>query len=322
MRYVTRRLLHAALVLWGVSVLTFLFWQLAPGDYLSEIRMIPQVSPETIDALRVQYGLDRPLPVRYLRWLKSVAHGDLGFSFAYNMPASSLLFPRARNTLLLTTTAALLSWLIAVPLGIWAATHRDWLARLAFGIGTALLLALPEILLALGLVMLAVRTRMFPGGGMMSLDFGELPLLGKIKDLARHLALPVLAVVFSTLPPLLRHVRSAVVEVLDSGFMRAARGHGLLGRQIWFRYALPAAANPLIPLLGLSFATLLSSSLLVEVVMSWPGLGPMLLEAILARDLYIVIGAVMFSALFLIAGNLLADLLLYAADPRIRTEQP
>jgi len=317
MRYVTRRLLHAALVLWGISVLTFLFCQLAPGDYLSETRMIPQVSPKTIDALRMQYGLDRPLPIRYLRWLGSVMHGDLGFSFAYNMPASSLIFPRARNTLMLTTTAALLSWLIAVPLGIWAAAHRGWLTRRIFGTGTAVLLALPEILLALGLVMLAERTQLFPGGGMVSLAFDGLPPLGKIEDLGRHLLLPVLAVVLSTLPPLLRHVRSAVVEVLDSGFMRAARGHGLPWYQIWFRYALPAAANPLIPLLGLSFATLLSSSLLVEVIMSWPGLGPMLLEAIFARDLYIVIGAVMFSALFLIVGNLLADMLLYATDPRI-----
>ena len=130
----------------------------------------------------------------------------------------------------------------------------------------------------------------------------------------------MIALTLGTLPVLLRHVRASMVEVLDSPFVRAARAHGIPRRRILFRYALRAAANPLISLGGFSVASLLSASLLVEVIMSWPGMGPLLLEAILARDFYLVIGAVVFSTIFLVAGNLLADVLLYAADPRIRTQ--
>src|SRR5207249_7711418 len=142
----------------------------------------------------------------------------------------------------------------------------------------------------------------------------------KLRDLASHMILPVTALVLSFLPLLVRHVRAAVADVLNAPFLLAAIGHGISRRTLLYRYALPAAANPLISLFGFSIGTLLSGSLLVEVVMSWPGLGPFLLEAILARDLYVVIGGVLLSTLFLIGGNFLADLLLYWADPRIRTE--
>jgi peptide/nickel transport system permease protein len=134
--------------------------------------------------------------------------------------------------------------------------------------------------------------------------------------------LPVSVLVLTALPLLVRHVRSAMIGVLEAPFLQAARGHGIPRRRLLYRYALPAAANPLISLFGFSVGTLLSGSLLVEVVMSWPGLGPLLVEAILSRDLYVVIGGVLLSTLFLVIGNLIADLLLYWADPRTRVESP
>jgi peptide/nickel transport system permease protein len=155
---------------------------------------------------------------------------------------------------------------------------------------------------------------------MTSVDFEAFSPLDKLRDLALHMILPVAALVLSALPLLVRHVRAAVADVLNAPFLLAALGHGIPRRTLLYRYALPAAANPLISLLGFSIGALLSGSLLIEVVMSWPGLGPLLLEAILARDLYVVVGGILFSALFLVGGNLLADLLLYWADPRIRTE--
>src|SRR5437868_3286041 len=229
-RYLGRRVGHGLLMLFGVSILLFLLFQAAPGDFLSEVKLNSQISPETMAQLRAQYGLDQSLPIRYWRWAKSSARGDFGYSFSYNAPAASLLWPRARNTLLLSVPALMI---------------------------------------------------------------GSLAII-------------------------LRHVRASVSEVLESSYMRAAEGHGLPRFKLLFRYALPAAANPLISLFGLSVAVLLSVSLLIEVVMSWPGIGPLLLEAILARDLFLVIGAVMLSTVFLIAGNLLGDVLLYAFDPRIR----
>ena len=123
MRYLLRRTLHAVFLLFGVSLLTFLFSALTPGNYFDEMRLNPQISPETVTALRAQYQIDRPLPIRYAHWLNAVVHGELGFSFAYNSPVAPLLWVRARNTLLLTVTATLLAWLIALPLGVWSAAR-------------------------------------------------------------------------------------------------------------------------------------------------------------------------------------------------------
>jgi len=320
MRYLLRRLGHALLLLAGVSVLTFLFTALAPGTYFDEMRMNPQIAPETIAALRAQYGLDKPLPLRYASWLSSLVHGEMGFSFAYNSPVAPLLLVRARNTLLLTITSTLLAWAIALPLGTWSAERMGRLPDRLLSWGTAMLLVIPDLALALGLLVLAVRSGWFPTGGMASVGFETLSPFNKLRDVVLHMILPVTALVLSTLPLLFRHVRAAIADILDAPFLLAALGHGIPKRTLLYRYALPAAANPLISLFGFSIGMLLSGSLLIEVVMSWPGLGPLLLEAILARDLYVVIGGILFSTFFLVGGNLFADLLLYWADPRIRTE--
>jgi peptide/nickel transport system permease protein len=320
MRYFLRRLLQAVFLLIGVSLLTFLFSALAPGNYFDEMRLNPQISPETVAALRVQYQLDRPVPVRYLRWANSLLHGEMGYSFAYNSPVAPLLWTRARNTLILTVTAMLIAWALALPLGIWSAATLGRLPDRALSGMTAALMVIPDLVLALGLLIIAVRTGWFPTGGMVSVGFETLAPLQKLRDLALHMALPVIALALYALPILIRHVRAAIADALSSPFLRAAASHGIPGRSLLYRYALRAAANPLISLFGLSIGALLSGSLVIEVVMSWPGLGPLLLEAILARDLYVVIGGVLCSTIFLVAGNFLADVLLYLADPRIRTQ--
>ncbi len=319
MRYLARRIVHAVFLLFGVSILAFLFSTLAPGNYFDEMRLNPQISPATAAALRAQYQLDQPLPMRYARWVKSILHGEMGFSFAYNSPVAPLLWVRARNTLFLTSIATLIAWALALPLGVWSAATLGRLPDRALSWTTATLLVIPDLVLALGLLILAVRSGWFPTGGLVSVGFESLTPLNKFRDVARHMTLPVAALVLSALPLLVRHVRAAVAEVLEAPFLRAAAAHGIPRRKLLYRYALRAAANPLISLFGFSVGTLLSGSLLVEVVMSWPGLGPFLLEAILARDMYVVVGGVLLSTLFLIGGNFLADMLLYWADPRIRT---
>jgi peptide/nickel transport system permease protein len=320
MSYILRRLVQAAVLLLGASVLTFLFSALAPGNYFDEMRLNPQISPDTVAALRAQYQLDRPLPVRYTRWVSALLHGEMGFSFAYNSPVAPLLVVRARNTLLLTLTATLIAWAIALPLGMWSAKCLGRWPDRVVSWATATFLIVPDLVLALGLLILAVRSGWFPTGGLVSVGFETFSTLGKIRDVAVHMALPVATLVLTSLPLLVRHVRAAVAEVLGAPFLRAAEGHGIPRRRLLYGYALRAAANPLISLFGFSIGALLSGSLLVEVVMSWPGLGPLLLEAILARDLYVVIGGVLLSTIFLVSGNFLADVLLYWADPRIRTE--
>jgi peptide/nickel transport system permease protein len=311
--------MQAAFLLLGVSILTFLFSTLAPGDYFEEMRLNPQISPETVAAMRARYQLDRPLPLRYGQWVNSVMHGEMGYSFAYKSPVAPLLWVRARNTLLLTVIATAIAWALALPLGIWSATTLGRLPDRALSMATGALLVIPDLVVALGLLILAVRSGWFPTGGMVSVGFESFSAVQKFRDAALHIALPILALVLSALPILVRHVRAAVSEVLQAGFLRAAAGHGIPRRTLLYKYALRAAANPLISLFGFSVGALLSGSLVVEVVMSWPGLGPLLLDAILARDLYVVIGGVLCSTIFLVAGNFLADVLIYWADPRIRT---
>jgi len=320
MRYLLRRLGHAFFLLIGASLLAFLFTTLAPGNYFDEMRLNPQIAPETVAALRARYEVDRPLPLRYAAWVNSVLHGEMGFSFAYNSPVAPLLLVRARNTLLLTVTSTLLAWGIALPLGVWSADRLGHLPDRMLSWGTAALMAIPDLGLALGLLMLSVITGWFPAGGMTSVDFETFSQAHKLRDLLLHMTLPVAALVLSALPLLVRHVRAAMADVLDAPFLLAAKGHGVPKRRLLYRYALSAAANPLISLFGFSIGALLSGSLVIEVVMSWPGIGPLLVEAILARDLYVVIGGVLFSTLFLVGGNFLADTLLYWADPRIRKE--
>jgi peptide/nickel transport system permease protein len=321
LRFLIRRLAHAILLLFAISFLSFVLLQLTPGDFFDGLRLNPEISSQTIDGLRKQYGLDRSLPVRYERWLVSILHGQLGFSLAYKSPVGPLLRDRARNTLLLAGTATLLAWLAAIPIGIWTATKKGKWPDSVSGIATSTLLTVPDLLLFLLLLLLAVRTGWFPAGGMVSPSSDASDgFLARFCDIARHLALPALGVAIVAFPALVRHIRSSMNDVLAAPYIRAARAHGVSRRRILFRYALPVAANPLISLFGLSIATMLSASALAEVVLSWPGLGPLLLESVLSRDVYVVAGTVMVAAAFLIGGTLLADLILFASDPRIRVE--
>jgi peptide/nickel transport system permease protein len=319
MRFLLRRALHSFLLLIGASVISFLLVNLAPGDFFEEMRVNPEISRDTLASLRSQYGLDRPLPERYLQWVRSAISGQWGFSFAYNSPAGPILLSRGGKTLLLTGAATLLAWLIALPVGAWAAARPgspiDWLTR-----GTvAVLLATPELVLALLLLFFAVRTGYFPTGGLMSLDSFEMDAWSETKDIAKHVFLPGICLAAGLLPLLLSHVRAAVEEALEAPAIGAARGHGIPFRRLLLRHALPLAANPLISLFGFSLGMLISSSLLIETVFSWPGLGQLMLEAIQNRDFFLVVDATVLSTAFLLGGNLIADVLLYANDPRIKT---
>jgi peptide/nickel transport system permease protein len=320
MKYLARRLIHSILILAAISLLSFVLLQWAPGDYFDDLRMNPRISAQTIRGLREQYGLGQPLPIRYARWMRSTLKGELGFSLSYNGPVGPLLWTRARNTLLLTGCSTLIAWALALLLGVWIATRKGRWGDRACSVATSTLLAVPDLLLFLLLLLFAVRTGWFPAGGMTSSGFDDFSTWDKLKDVGLHLALPAVDLAIIMLPILLRHIRAAIIEVLGSPFVRAARGHGIPRARLLWRYALPAASNPLISLLGLSVAGMLSASAILEVVLSWPGLGPLMVQSVLARDVYVVLAVVMLSSAFLIAGNLLADLLLFASDPRIRVE--
>ena len=243
-RYLARRIAHGLLMLFGVSVLLFLLFQAAPGDFLSEAKLNSQISPGTMAQLRAQYGLDQSLPIRYWQWAKSSVRGEFGYSFSYNAPAASLLWPRARNTLLLSVPALIISWLIAVPLGVLVAGWKGkWADRLFSG-GTSALLALPDVLIALLALLIALKTGMFPVGGMTAVNAQDQGWWAWLRDLGWHMLLPVAALVVGSLAIILRHVRNSVGEVLESSYMRAAEGHGLPRYKLLFGYALPGRRQP------------------------------------------------------------------------------
>lgn len=310
MKFLARRLAHALLLLLCVSALALALLRWAPGDYFTTARVDPRISPEALTAMRAEHGLDRPLPVLYWKWVRSVVEGDWGFSFAYDSPAGPILWPRLRNTLLLVSCATLLAWIAAVPAGIAAAQRAGRWPDLAASAVSALLLGVPEIVLALAVFLAASRRHFLLPGINAAGEQGSV----------YQLLPPAVCLAAALLPLLISHLKSSVRQTLEAPFVEAARSFGIPEMRVLLRWALPAALNPMISLFGLSIGLLISSSLIVEGVFSWPGLGQLMLQAVADRDVFLIVDSAVLAAAFLVAGNLCADVLLYLNDPRIRAE--
>jgi peptide/nickel transport system permease protein len=317
--YVLRRLLQLIPLLLAVVVLTFVLLQAAPGDYVTTIAADPQVPPATLEAMRHRFGLDRPWPVQLALYLRNlVLHLDLGESFSHHRAVVEVLRGGVLNTLLLALAAALVAWGLAVPLGAWAAARRGRFADRALSTLAFSGLAVPEVVSGLLLLMLAARTGWFPVGGMHSLDWESLGPLARVRDVAWHLVLPSLVVALVPLAGRMRQMRASLLDVLGLDYVTTARAKGLDERTVVMKHALRNALNPMITLFGYTLGSLLSGSLVAEIVFAWPGLGRITYEAILARDQYLVAGSVLMATVVLVLGNLVGDLLLAAADPRLR----
>jgi peptide/nickel transport system permease protein len=327
--FILKRLLSLIPILLGVTFISFLIISLTPGDFVSTMAMDPTVSRERLASLRHDFGLDRPWYVQYGLWLYRISPiefpfglkiPDLGYSFANRAPVTSLMSSRFVNTLILTVTAEIFIWLIAIPLGVLAAAKRNTLIDRSASFAVFFGISLPEILLALLALLLAARSGWFPIGGMHSLNYEELSYWQQLGDLLHHLALPVLILGITGAAALTRYMRSSLLETLNSDYIRTARAKGLSWRSTITGHAFRNAINPLITLFGISFANLVSSSFLVEIIMGWPGLGKLTYDAILTKDLYVIMASLMAATTFLILGNLFSDLLLALNDPRIRYE--
>jgi peptide/nickel transport system permease protein len=319
--YVLRRLLQLVPLLLAVIVLTFGLLKLAPGDYLTALADNPQVSAATIDAMRHRFGLDQPWTVQLILYLRNVVlHLDFGESFSRHQPVFAVLREGLLNTLLLAMAGALVTWGLAIPLGAWAAARQGTAVDRTLSLVAFIGLSVPEVLSGLLLLMLAAKTGWFPVGGMRSLDWESLPLAGRALDVLRHLALPALVVGLVPLASRMRQMRASLLDVLRLEYVTTARAKGLDEHAVVMKHALRNALNPLITLFGYTLGSLLSGSLVAEIIFSWPGLGRVTYEAILSRDQYLVVGSVLMATVVLVLGNLVADLLLAAADPRIRHE--
>lgn len=316
--YILRRLLQTLPLLIGISALTFLLLQLAPGDFLTQMAENPSVSAETIEAMRRGFGLDQPWYVQYARYVENVLlHLDFGQSFSRRQPVFDVLSEGLKNTLLLAGASAAVTWGLAIPLGMWAAVKQhSWVDRLLSFIAFVWL-SIPEILSGLLFLMLAARTGWFPVGGMRSIDYDDLTPFGQVLDIAHHLVLPALVVGLIPLAGRMRQMRGNLLDVLRLDYVTTARSKGLDERVVIVKHALRNALNPMITLFGYTLGALVSGSFIAEIIFSWPGLGRITLDAILTQDQYLVMGSVLMASVVLVAGNLIADLLLVIADPRI-----
>jgi peptide/nickel transport system permease protein len=316
--YVLRRVLQIIPLLLGISALTFLLLQLAPGDFLNTMAENPAISSQSLDAMRHRFGLDQPWYVQYGLYLKNLfLRFDFGESFSRHQPVFLVLREGLLNTLLLASASAVITWGLAIPLGVWAAMRQYKAVDKVLSLVAFVWLAIPEVLSGLLLLMLAARTGWFPIGGMRSLDFDQLDPMGQVVDFLHHLILPAFVVGLIPLASRMRQMRGNLLDVLRLDYVTTARAKGLDENTVVFKHALRNALNPLITLFGYTLGALVSGSLVAEIIFSWPGLGRITFEAIQTQDQYLVMGSVLMASVVLIFGNLVADLLLAVADPRI-----
>jgi peptide/nickel transport system permease protein len=322
--FLLRRILVMVPMLLGVSLLSFLLLQMSPGDPLSAQRGNPQVPDALIRRIEAQYGFDRPLPEQYVRWLSRTLRGDLGYSFKYKRPVADVIGERMRATLLLSVFSSLLSWFLAVPLGVWCALRRGRWPDRAVSLTAFVGMSLPAFFLALLLLFAASMAPelpllgRIPIGGMVSADFDQLGFLARIGDVLKHLMIPGLVLAVGGVAGLQRVARGSMLEVLRQPYVLAARARGLSERSVLWRHAFRNAANPLITLLGFEFSALLSGAAFTEIITSWPGLGLVALEAVRAKDLFLVMATVLMGSFLLLVGNLISDLLHAWNDPRVK----
>jgi len=305
----------------GMTFVSFVVIKLAPGDYLTQLELNPSISKETIRELRELYGLNKNIFLQYIYWLKNALFFNLGYSFAYHKPVLDLIEERLLNTLELTVTSFLLSWLISVPLGIVAAVYRgNWLDK-AIVFFSLFGISVPNFFLAFLLMFFAAKTGLFPIGGVVSQNYESLPLWGKILDRLWHMAVPLTVLVVGSIAGLLRLVRSTVLEELSKDYVRLAIAKGLPYRRVVLKHAFRNALNPFLTLIGFDVANLLSGAALIEIITAWPGMGRLMFDAVMSQDLFVVMGSLYIGGIMLLLGNLISDVLLAVNDPRIRERE-
>lgn len=305
-------------LLLGITIISFLIIQISPGDFLAEMRLNPVVSQETVDEMRASFGLDQPLHIQYVKWLWNVMRGDFGYSFAYQVPVLWLINSRLLNTLLLNVVALLIAWALAIPIGIHAATRQYSPTDNVLSFISYIGISTPTFFSALLLLYLAFTTGWLPIGGMTSLDYDFFPWYGKVLDVARHIVIPATVLAFLSVAGLMRQMRANLLEVLRQDYVKTARAKGLADRVVINKHAVRNAINPLITIFGFELGALLSGSAILENVVGWPGLGQLILDAVVRKDLYVVMGSLVLGSVTLILGNLVSDILLAISDPRIR----
>jgi peptide/nickel transport system permease protein len=324
--YLVRRLILALLTIWAVSVLSFVIIQLPPGDYItSYIAQMSasggSVSEQEAEALRSEYGLDRPLWFQYLRWMKLVMQGRFGMALEWGRPVSEVIGDRLWLTMVVSVAAIILTWALALPIGIYSAVRQyspgDYVATFLGFVG----LAVPSFMLALVLMYFGFTLFGANIGGLFSDEFVEAPWsLAKAWDLAKHLPLPAIILGLAGTAQLIRIMRANLLDELRKPYVVTARARGLSEYRVILKYPVRVALNPFASTVGYLLPYVVSGSIIVSLVLSLPTVGPLLLRALVAQDMFLAGTIVLLLGVMTVVGTFLSDLLLMWIDPRIRFE--
>lgn len=318
--YIVRRILGLVPVFFGITIISFLVIHLAPGKPTDiQASLNPKVSYETRLRLAHLYGLDRPIHIQYISWLKRFITFDFGRSYVDDRIVWEKIMERIPITLLINILSLFLILGIGIPLGVISAVKRKSLLDRLTTVFVFIGFSIPEFWLALLLMsLLCIRLGALPISGIKSLDFEYFSLIGKIFDIAKHLILPVSIAAFGSLAGISRYMRSSMIGIIRQDFIRMARAKGLKEAEVIYKHALKNAMLPVITILGLSVPGLIGGSVIFESIFAIPGMGRLFYESVMARDYPTIMGILSIGAMLTLLGNLLADIAYSYADPRIR----
>jgi peptide/nickel transport system permease protein len=325
-RYVLQRLVLLPLLLFLFSVAVFAIVQAPPGDFLTAYTATlassgTSISAEDVEALRRQYGLDRPLAVQYLKWMQNLLGGNLGLSLEYQRPNAELIGERLVLTVALAVLSFLFTWAIAIPAGIFSATHQRSFLDYVFTLLNYVGVATPNFMLALILMWVAFAYLGIGITGLFSPEFVEAPWsLARVIDLLQHIWLPAVVLGVAGTARLTRLMRANLLDELHKPYVTTARAKGLSEWRLVLRYPVRLALNPLVSTIGWYLPALFSGSLIVATVMNLPNIGPLLLRALVNQDMYLAGSILLIYCFLTILGTLVSDILLAWLDPRIRLE--
>ncbi len=318
--YIIRRLTHIIPILLGITIISFTVIHLAPGKPTDlMVQLNPKVDFEAREKLNQIYGLDKPLHIQYISWLKKLARFDFGRSFIDNRPVIEKILERLPITILINVLAMTIIFLFSIPIGIKSAVKRGSIFDKTTTVFVFLGFAAPSFWLGLLLMFFfGVRLGILPVSGIVSLDFENYAFLDKVVDILRHLILPVTVATVGGLAGVSRYMRQSMLNVISQDYIRTARAKGLPERAVIYKHALRNALLPIITILGLSIPGLISGSVILETIFSIPGIGRLMVESVFARDYNVIMAGLVISALLTLLGNLMADIAYVYADPRIR----
>lgn len=324
LQYIIRRLALLIPTVVVISIISFILIQLPPGDfltaYISQVESMGViVQKEEIESLRQRYGLGEPMYVQYVRWIGGIFRGDFGMSFKWNKPVRELIGERILLTVVITLAALLFTWVVALPIGVYSATHQYSIGDYVFTFVGFVGRGIPEFMIALILMWVALSRFGISAGGLFSPDYRSAPWsLAKAWDLVKHLWVPMIVLGMGSTAGMIRIMRANLLDELHKPYVTTARAKGLTERQLLWKYPVRVALNPFVSTIGWILPGLISGATIISVVLSLPTTGPMMLEALMGQDMYLAGTFMLFLSILTVIGTFISDLLLAWLDPRIR----